>query len=127
MIKEKLPVNNDLLNQKLQDAHGIVPYNMTNDYMFRAVLQSNNKVLRGLICALLHLEESEVHSVEITNPIILGEAMDAKEIRLDINVVLNHRGSINLEMQVANKLNCRSSCSAKSCQAGVSVRCVERL
>ena len=105
MIKAKSPVNNDLLNQKLQDAHGIVPYNMTNDYMFRAVLQSNNKVLRGLICALLHLEESEVHSVEITNPIILGEAMDAKEIRLDINVVLNHRGSINLEMQVANKLN----------------------
>ena len=105
MTKEKLPVNNDLLIQKLQDASGKVPYNMTNDYMFRAVLQSNNKVLRGLICALLHLDESEVHSVEIINPIILGEAMDAKEIRLDINVILNNRGSINLEMQVANKLN----------------------
>ena len=38
---------------------GEVSYNMTNDYMFRAVLQSNNKVLRGLICSLLHLKETE--------------------------------------------------------------------
>ncbi|MDE5939525.1 MAG: hypothetical protein K2H37_10630, partial [Lachnospiraceae bacterium] len=36
----------------LQEAYGPVPYGMTNDYMFRAVLQSNNKVLRGLICSL---------------------------------------------------------------------------
>ena len=103
------PVNNTmderLLDQMLQDAHGEVPYNMTNDYMFRAVLQSNNKVLRGLICSLLHLEESEVQSVEITNPVILGEAIDDKEIRLDINVRLNNKSMINLEMQVANKLN----------------------
>ena len=103
------PINNitdeRLLDQMLQDAHGEVPYNMTNDYMFRAVLQSNNKVLRGLICSLLHLEESEVQSVEITNPVILGEAIDDKEIRLDINVRLNNKSMINLEMQVANKLN----------------------
>lgn len=88
-------------------ATGKIPYNMTNDYMFRAVLQSNNKVLRGLICSLLHLAESEVMSVEITNPVILGEAVKDKEFRLDINVVLNNRVLINLEMQVANKLNWR--------------------
>lgn len=78
---------------------------MTNDYMFRAVLQSNNKVLRGLICSLLHLKETEVHSVEITNPIILGEAISDKEIRLDIHVRLNNKAAINLEMQVVNHLN----------------------
>lgn len=114
MTKDKSSVPNrsvnnimdeSLLAQMLQDAQGEVPYNMTNDYMFRAVLQSNNKVLRGLICSLLHLEESEIHSVEITNPIILGEAIDDKEIRLDINVRLNNKSIINLEMQVANKLN----------------------
>lgn len=44
----------------LQDLHGQILYSMTNDYMFRAVLQSNNKVLRGLICSLLHLSETEV-------------------------------------------------------------------
>lgn len=114
MTKDKssisnFPINSIMdekqLNQMLQDAHGEVPYNMTNDYMFRAVLQSNNKVLRGLICSLLHLEESEVQSVEITNPVILGKAIDDKEIRLDINVRLNNMSIINLEMQVANKLN----------------------
>ena len=73
---------------------------MTNDYMFRAVLQSNNKVLRGLICSLLHLSEREVLSVEITNPIILGKSIESKELRLDINVLLNNRTLINLEIWI---------------------------
>ncbi len=89
------------------DASGQIPYNMTNDYMFRAVLQSNNKVLRGLICSLLHLSEQKVLSVEIINPIILGEAVTDKEFRLDINANLNNHTLINLEMQIANKLNWR--------------------
>ena len=91
----------------LRDAHGKLPYGMTNDYMFRAVLQSNNKVLRGLICSLLHLAESEVTSVTITNPVILGEAVTDKEFRLDIDVILNNQTLINLEMQIANRLNWR--------------------
>ncbi len=95
----------DSVASMLQNAHGRIPYNMTNDYMFRAVLQSNNKVLRGLICSLLHLDESEVHSVEITNPIILGESIHNKEIRLDVNILLNNRSIINLEMQISNRLN----------------------
>lgn len=93
------------LNEAFQNAHGTIPYGMTNDYMFRAVLQSNNKVLRGLICSLLHLTEKEVVSVEITNPIILGKSVKSKEVRLDIIVLLNNRTIINLEMQVANRLN----------------------
>ena len=91
----------------LQDAYGEIPYGMTNDYMFRAVLQSNNKVLRGLICSLLRLSESEVNSVVITNPIVLGAAVIDKEFRLDINVILNNKILINLEMQVTNQLNWR--------------------
>lgn len=92
-------------NKLFQDAHGKIYYGMTNDYMFRAVLQSNSKALRGLICSLLHLTAEEVVSVEITNPVVLGKAILDKEIRLDINVLLNNRMLINLEMQVANKLN----------------------
>ena len=88
-----------------QAASGVIPYGMTNDYMFRAVLQTNNKVLRGLICSLLHLSEEDVCSVTIVNPVIPGESAEKKEIRLDINVVLNDRTLINLEMQVANQLN----------------------
>ncbi|MCM1252836.1 MAG: Rpn family recombination-promoting nuclease/putative transposase [Clostridium sp.] len=77
---------------------------MTNDYMFRAVFQTNNKALHGLICSLLHLHEEDIASVEITNPIILGESIKNKEFRLDINVKLNNRSRINLEMQVTGRL-----------------------
>lgn len=81
---------------------------MTNDYMFRAVLQKNNFVLRGLIAALLHLSDDEILRVEITNPIVLGDAVTKKEFRLDVFVVLNNHTRINLEMQVANELNWRN-------------------
>lgn len=78
---------------------------MTNDYLFRALLQRNNYVLKGLICSLLHMEESEITSVVITNPIMLGETIDEKQYILDINVVMNHEHLINLEMQVVNQHN----------------------
>lgn len=78
---------------------------MTNDYMFRAVLQENNYVLKGLICALLHLKPEDVMSVIITNPIELGESIDDKEFILDINVNMNNSTVINLEMQMENQLN----------------------
>ena len=51
------------------------------------------------------LFEREVISVKIVNPIILGEEIESKEFRLDINVLLNNKTLINLEMQIANKLN----------------------
>ncbi|MCM1415149.1 MAG: hypothetical protein NC430_04395, partial [bacterium] len=61
--------HSETMNTFLRDAHGEISYNMTNDCMFRAVLQENNKALRGLICSLLHLSESEVISAVVTNPI----------------------------------------------------------
>ena len=51
----------------------VIQYNMTNDYMFRYILQKNEKVLRGLTCALLHLKPEEIISVKIKNPIDLPE------------------------------------------------------
>lgn len=105
MNNSNLPPVSPSHNTNFLNVHGIIPYGMTNDYMFRAVLQSNNKVLKGLICSLLHFSEEEIFSVEITNPIILGEAVKKKEFRLDINVILNNRTLLNLEMQIANRLN----------------------
>ena len=81
----------------------IIP--MTNDYLFRALLQQNNKVLKGLISSLLHLSLDEIISVEITNPIELGKSIDAKDFFLDIKVLLNSDTVINLEMQVINEHN----------------------
>ncbi|MBP3474887.1 MAG: Rpn family recombination-promoting nuclease/putative transposase [Lachnospiraceae bacterium] len=83
-------------------AHGALPYTMTNDYLFRAVLQKNNIVLKGLICSLLHLPPKRIHSITIQNPIELGKAIDNKTFILDIKVILNNATLINLEMQVVN-------------------------
>lgn len=78
---------------------------MTNDYLFCALLQRNNLVLKGHICALLHMEEADISSVIITNPIRLGDSIDNKTFVLDINVILNQHHIINLEMQVVNLNN----------------------
>ena len=93
------------VHESYETASGPIPYNMTNDYMFRVILQKNEFVLRGLIGALLHLDQREIVSVEITNPIIPGEQIDNKTFVLDINVVLNNNICLNLEMQVVNPSN----------------------
>ena len=78
---------------------------MTNDYLFRAILQRNKKILKGLTCALLGLQDDEVTSVAVINPIELGKAIDEKSFILDILVELNNKNLINLEMQVINEHN----------------------
>ena len=88
-----------------EEATGIIQYNMTNNYMFRYILQRNEKVLKGLTCSLLHLEPKQVKSVEIKNPINLAGDVSGKEFILDINIMLNDDTLINLEMQVANEHN----------------------
>ena len=108
---------NPVTFQSLQDAHGELPYNMTNDYMFRAVLQSNNKVLCGLIRSLLHLNEEIPLKAVITNPIVLGEAIESKEFRLDVNVTINDSSLLNLEMQVANQLNWQNRSISYLCRS----------
>ena len=85
---------------ELEKATGEIEYNMTNDYMFRALFQKNNRALKGLLSALLHVRPDEILSVEITNPIVIGETIQDKEFRLDIKAVLNGYQQINLEMQV---------------------------
>ena len=109
------PVSN--LPASVSSANGPLQFNMMNDYMFRAVLQTNNTALRGLICSLLHLTEKDVVSVEITNPIILGESIKNKEFRLDINVRLNDHTLINLEMQVVNRMNWQNRSLIYLCRA----------
>ena len=84
---------------------GPLPHKLTNDYMFKAFLQKNEKALRGLLCALLRLQNSDIKTVTITNPIILGERITDKYVVLDINLLLNDNTIINIEMQVENLKN----------------------
>ncbi|RHV48693.1 hypothetical protein DXB46_09570 [Lachnospiraceae bacterium OM04-12BH] len=103
--KEDLIFMSDNQNNFQLPERGALTIPMTNDYLFRALLQRNNKVLTGLIASLLHLSPSEISSVEITNPIVLGESTSDKTFFLDIRVVLNQNTLINLEMQVINEHN----------------------
>lgn len=90
------------LEQAFLEAIGPITYNMTNDYMFRAILQSNENVLRKLVCALLHYKMKDIKTIEIKNPIKLGENISNKDFILDINILLNSNKIVNLEMQVNN-------------------------
>ena len=93
-------------SKKLQvPTSGPLTIPMTNDYLFRALLQRNNHVLKGLVCSLLHLSPAKVQSVKITNPIVLGDAIDEKTFILDIRALLNDSTILNLEMQVVNEHN----------------------
>lgn len=86
-------------------ASGPLSIPMTNDYLFRALLQRNNHVLIGLVSSLLHLPPSDIYSAVITNPIELGDTIDNKTFILDIKVSLNDNAVIHLEMQVINEHN----------------------
>lgn len=111
-------MNQTILNNSsnLANATGTIRYNMTNDYMFRAVLQKNRKVLAGLVGALLHLNPEEL-DVEITNPIILGNSIGDKDFILDIQVIVNGRTKLNLEMQVINYGNWKERSLSYLCRS----------
>ena len=104
-----MPQNNAIIPSALliglDDVHGALPIPMSNDYLFRALMQCNTNVLKSLICSLLHLDPADVTSVIILNPIELGETIDEKTYILDIKVELNGNSVINLEMQVINEGN----------------------
>ena len=89
----------------LEEATGALPFTMTNDYLFKVVLQENNHVLCELIRSLLHFPKEYEITAEIQNPIILGRSVENKEFILDIKVIVNHSKILNLEMQVKDELN----------------------
>ncbi len=82
---------------------GDLPVRMTNDYLFRALLQSDNETLKELLTALLHKEPGEIVSANVMNPILLGESIDDKTFILDVKVDLDDKSIIDLEMQVIHE------------------------
>ena len=108
--------NLNSLSSALESITGKITYNMTNDYMFRAVLQKNTKVLRGLIGSLLHLDPESL-DVKITNPIILGQSFINKDFILDVNVTINKEIKLNLEMQITNYHNWKERSLSYLCRS----------
>lgn len=94
------------MDSKAMDFHsatGRLEYTLTNDFLFKALLQKNKKVLKALVASLMHLKMEEITSIEITNPIEQGNSVASKTFHLDIRLILNKHTVINLEMQVLNK------------------------
>ena len=84
---------------------GKLQHTLTNDYLFRAVIQKNPEAAKGLVAALLDIPVSEIKELIIENPIILGEKIEDKDCILDLRLLLNNNARINLEMQVGNLTN----------------------
>ncbi len=83
-------------------ATGPLNYNMTNDYMFRMVLQRDKNTLINLISSVLDIPVETIIDVKIENVIEPGAGITDKEYQLDVLVLLNGNTFINLEMQVIN-------------------------
>lgn len=81
---------------------GNIPIRMTNDYLFKALLQESERTRKAIICSIMHYDPKSVTDVLIKNPIVLGDTIDEKDIILDVNVCLNGGVMIDLEMQVVN-------------------------
>ncbi len=107
----------------LSGRSGDLPFTLTNDYVFKAVFQTDKAVLRALLCSLLDLESEEIRSIVIQNALLLGTTIESKDTVLDIRLVLNGKRFINIEMQIKNEHNwperslyylCRAFCNLET-------------
>lgn len=77
---------------------GNIGFKLTNDYLFRALLQRDEKTLKALVASFLRIDPAKIRDIEVTNPIVLGEGIENKEYHLDVKVLVDDR-TIDLEMQ----------------------------
>lgn len=84
---------------------GELKYRMTNDFLFKTVLQHNTEALEALLCALLGFGKEQIKSLRILNPIEEGTIIDDKAMLLDLKLELNDDSLINIEMQMENEGN----------------------
>ncbi len=52
---------------------GDLVYSLMNDYLFKLLMQENEEVLRGFLCALLSLSPEDIISIEIKNSILVNK------------------------------------------------------
>lgn len=90
----------DWQQKLLAASKGPLRFTPKNDYMFKAICQSNTYALKGLLAALLDLKQEEIAELEILNPIQLGATANEKDCVLDVLLKLNSAHIINIEMQV---------------------------
>lgn len=100
---------NEIINKNTDsgylDATGELKLGFTNDYIFRIVFQENLYALKGLLCSILRLNEADIVSLEIKNPIKPGTTAHEKKFEMDILIKMNSGITIDLEMQRCNENN----------------------
>ncbi len=103
-------------NEIYKNATGPVAIRLTNDYLFKKLLQENAQALKSLICSLLHFSPDQVKDASVTNPILAGDSVNDKNVILDVNVRFNSGSRINLEMQVVNENNWTDRATFYTCR-----------
>ena len=68
---------------------------LTNNYAFQKIFK-NEEIVKGFLIALLHLKETDIEELEVTDPFVEGEV---KEEKVDVKLILNGGKKINIEMQ----------------------------
>lgn len=96
---------------------GKLKYPLTNDFMFKAVLQRNQTALKGLLCAMLNMRMEEIVSIRVLNPIEIGGMIDEKMMMLDLKLELNDSRILDIEMQVIDEGNWPERSLAYLCRA----------
>ena len=71
---------------------------MTNNYAFQKIFK-NEEIVKGFLIALLHLKETDIEELEVTDPFVEGEVKEEKEGILDVKLILNGGKKINNEMK----------------------------
>ena len=82
---------------------GKLPSTLLNDLMFRIVFESNPDCLKKLLCALLHMKESEIKQIKLNKSILLGDQIPDKKYIFDLNLLMNNEKIIHLELQVLSQ------------------------
>ena len=106
-LQQKSTIRTDLGRKPpaVNDWHelsGKINYSLCNDYLFRAMLQTDPESLKYMISCLLDLP-LETLSVQLLNPVELGEKIEDKDFILDLRVLVNDEILCNVEMQVWNQ------------------------
>lgn len=89
-------------DERWKEESGSIGFRMSNDYLFRALMQRDEKTLRRIVAAFLQVSPDDIEDVTVINPIILGESINDKEMHLDVRVIIDHGRNMNLEMQTVH-------------------------
>lgn len=95
-------LQNTPLPEDFDSLTGELPFTMLNDALFHIVFEATPAALHSLICSMLSLQPEEITSIEVTNPIQIGNSVYTKDFILDLNIRLNNNCLINIELQVLN-------------------------